>query len=263
MISGANFEALQEPWVVGVLGLLVGSFLNVVIHRVPLRRSIVAPSSQCPQCRTPIRPWDNVPVLSWLLLRGKCRHCSERISARYPAVEALTGGLFFLSAWVVPDPIALAVTLLFAASMIVVTFIDLDHMIIPDSITLPGIVIGLGVAFFGGLVDPTQAIAGMLVGGGGLLAVATAYRAATGRDGLGGGDVKLLGMVGAFLGPVGAFLTIMIGSIAGTLFAVLFVLRSGQGRTAELPFGTFLAPGAVLSMMLGSRIIDAYWGFFS
>jgi leader peptidase (prepilin peptidase)/N-methyltransferase len=123
--------------------------------------------------------------------------------------------------------------------------------------------IGLGAAFLGGAVEPKQAMIGILVGGGGLFAVAVGYRAATGRDGLGGGDVKLLGMIGAFLGPVGAFLTIMIGSIAGTLYACAFLLRRGEGRTAQLPFGTFLAPGAVLALFWGARLVDLYWGLFS
>ncbi len=256
-------QALLNPWVAMVFGLLVGSFLNVVIHRLPRRMSVVRPASHCPKCETPVKPWDNVPVLSWLVLRGRCRRCKEPIPSRYPMIEAITGLLFLVAAAFVTDPLRLALVLAFGCAMIVITFIDLDHMIIPDSITLPGIAIGLAVAFLGGFVDPKQAFVGVLVGGGGLLAVAAGYRAATGRDGLGGGDIKLLGMVGAFLGPSGAFLTIMIGSIAGTLFACVYMLRSGQGRTAQLPFGTFLAPGALMAMFLGPAIIDAYWGLFS
>lgn len=258
-----EWEALLRPGVLALFGLLVGSFLNVVIHRLPRRQSLVFPGSRCPDCATPIRPYDNVPVVSWLLLRGRCRECRARISPRYPLVEGVTSLLFFVAGCLVVEPVALIFVLLFGSAMIVVTFIDLDHMIIPDSITLPGMGVGLAAAFVGSLVDPKQAFAGLLLGGGGLLAVAAAYRAATGRDGLGGGDIKLLGMVGAFLGPVGAFLTIMIGSLAGTAFAVALMLRTGRGRTTELPFGTFLAPGAVLAMLLGSRIVEMYWGFFS
>jgi leader peptidase (prepilin peptidase)/N-methyltransferase len=235
----------------------------VVIHRLPLGISIGTPPSRCPKCSVRIAPWDNVPILSWLLLRGRCRHCRERISMRYPAVEALTAALFAAAGAAPPGAIALPLVLAFVAAMVVVTFVDLDHMIIPDSITLPGMAIGLGAAFLGGAVEPKQAMIGILVGGGGLFAVAVGYRAATGRDGLGGGDVKLLGMIGAFLGPVGAFLTIMIGSIAGTLYACAFLLRRGEGRTAQLPFGTFLAPGAVLALFLGARLVDLYWGLFS
>ncbi|MCA9754091.1 MAG: prepilin peptidase, partial [Gemmatimonadetes bacterium] len=173
-----------------------------------------------------------------------------------------TGLLFAGTAMLVTDPLALGFALAFVAAMVVVTFIDLDHMIIPDVITLPGTLIALGAAFLGAGVEPKQALLGVLVGGGGLFAVAAGYRAATGRDGLGGGDVKLLSLVGAFLGPVGAFLTIMVGSIAGTLYASVFLLRRGAGRTAELPFGTFLAPGAVLVYFFGAQIVRAYLGLF-
>jgi len=262
-VTGPIAETLVRSAVLAGLGLIVGSFLNVVIHRLPRRESLAMPPSHCPACRAPIRPYDNIPVLSWLVLRGRCRHCDVRISPRYPLVELLTGLLFWAASVLVADPLALAFVLLFGCAMIVVTFIDLDHMIIPDAITLPGMAVGVAAAFLGGVVEPRQAILGLVAGGGGLLAVAAAYRAATGRDGLGGGDIKLLGMVGAFLGPVGAFLTIMIGSLAGTAFAVVYMIRSGQGRTAELPFGTFLAPGAVIAMLLGSRIVGAYLGLFS
>jgi leader peptidase (prepilin peptidase)/N-methyltransferase len=262
-VSAETLAVLRHPGVLAVFGALIGSFLNVVIHRVPLRISLSTPPSRCPKCKKPVAPWDNIPIVSWLILRGKCRHCRKVISIRYPLVEAATAGLFALAGATVSNPIALAFTLAFLAAMVVVTFIDLDHMIIPDLITLPGTAIGLAAAFIGAAVEPRQALIGILVGAGGLLAVAMGYRAATGRDGLGGGDVKLLGMVGAFLGPAGAFLTIMIGSFAGTLYACLFLLRAGEGRTAELPFGTFLAPGAVIVLFWGPRIVEVYWGLFS
>jgi len=262
-MSAEQIAVLTHPVFVGVIGAFIGSFLNVVIYRVPRKQSVVHPGSACPKCRKPIRPWDNVPVLSWLLLGGKCRHCRKPIAPRYPAIEGLTAGLFALTAALVRDPVALLLALAFVAAMVVVTFIDLDHMIIPDGITLPGLLIALVVAVLGIGIDPVQALLGALVGGGGLFAVATGYRAATGREGLGGGDIKLLGMVGAFLGPAGAFLTIMIGSMAGTLYASLFLLRRGATRTAELPFGTFLAPGAVLVFFTGAWIVRTYFGLFS
>lgn len=257
-----DLTVLQHPAMLAVLGAIFGSFLNVVIWRVPRKESVWSPGSHCTSCSAPIAPWDNVPVLSWLLLRGKCRRCHARISPRYPAIEALTAALWAVTGLVVHEPLALAFTLAFVSAMIVVTFIDLDHMIIPDQITIPGMAIGLIAAFTGAAVEPRQALVGLLAGGGGLFALATAYRAATGRDGLGGGDIKLLGMVGAFLGPVGAFLTILVGSLAGTLFASFLMLGRGVSRTAELPFGTFLAPGAVLVLFLGARIVRMYWGLF-
>jgi leader peptidase (prepilin peptidase)/N-methyltransferase len=262
-MSAEALAVLRHPACLAVLGAMIGSFLNVVIHRLPRDISLRTPGSRCPKCAVPVAPRDNVPILSWLLLRGRCRHCRERISLRYPGVEALTAALFAGAGAVEPSAIALPLVLAFVAAMVVVTFVDLDHMIIPDSITIPGTAIGVAAAFFGASAEPKQALAGILVGGGGLLAVAIGYRAATGRDGLGGGDVKLLGMVGAFLGPAGAFLTIMIGSLAGTLWACAFLLRKGEGRTAQLPFGTFLAPGAVLVLFYGARLVDLYWGLFS
>lgn len=262
-MSAETLTALRHPAALALFGAVIGSFLNVVIHRLPQRISLKSPPSRCPRCEAPVAPRDNVPILSWLLLRGRCRSCHEPISVRYPVVEGLTAALFAVAGVTVTNPVALPFTLAFVAAMVVVTFIDLDHMIIPDSITIPGTVLGLAAAFLGAAVEPKQAVIGVLVGAGGLLAVAMGYRAATGRDGLGGGDVKLLGMVGAFLGPAGAFLTIMIGSIAGTIYACLFLLRAGEGRTAELPFGTFLAPGAVVVLFLGTWIVDAYWGLFS
>ena len=261
-MSDDTLTILRHPAALALLGAMIGSFLNVVIHRLPLKISLQSPPSRCPKCEARVAPWDNVPIVSWILLGGRCRRCRERISVRYPVVEALTAALFALTGATVTNAVALPFTLAFVAAMVVVTFIDLDHMIIPDSITIPGTVIGLLAAFLGAAVEPKQALIGILVGAGGLLAVALGYRAATGRDGLGGGDVKLLGMVGAFLGPAGAFLTIMIGSLAGTIYACLFLLRSGEGRTAELPFGTFLAPGAVVVLFGGTWLVDAYWGLF-
>jgi len=263
-MSADLLATVRHPGFLAVFGALIGSFLNVVIHRLPRGISLATPRSRCPKCEAPVEPRDNVPILSWLLLRGRCRRCRARISPRYPVVEAATAALFALAGATVRDPVALPFTLAFVAAMVVVTFVDFDHMIIPDSITLPGTAIGLAAAFLGVAAEPKQAMVGILVGAGGLFSVAIGYRAATGRDGLGGGDVKLLGMVGAFLGPAGAFLTILIGSLAGTLYACLFLLRSGKGgRTAELPFGTFLAPGAVLVLFCGAWIVDRYWGLFS
>ncbi len=260
-LAGAAALALH-PAVAGVLGALIGSFLNVVIHRVPRKASIVAPPSACPHCNTRIAAWDNVPILSWMLLRGKCRACKAPISGRYPLVEASTALLFAGCAAAIDDPLLLVFTLPFVAAMVVVTFIDLDHQIIPDAITLPGTALAIAAAFAGWTIPPADALLGAVVGGGSLFLVAWGYRAATGRDGLGGGDVKLLLMVGAFLGPSGAFLTILLGSFAGTLFATLTMRAHGRTRKSELPFGTFLAPGAVLVFFVGPRLLEWYWNLF-
>jgi leader peptidase (prepilin peptidase)/N-methyltransferase len=234
-----------------------------VIWRLPRKESLVTPPSRCTSCGMRLMPWDNVPILSWLVLGGCCRKCHEPISPRYPVVELMTAVLFVVMNAFIASPLTLVVSMAFGCAMIVVMFIDLDHRIIPDGITLPGTVLGLGMAFLGVLAGPREAFLGVLLGGGGLFAVAAGYRAATGRDGLGGGDIKLLAMVGAFLGPSGALLTILLGSVAGTLFACVYMLRTGAGRTAELPFGTFLAPAAVVALLTGARIVESYWGIFS
>jgi leader peptidase (prepilin peptidase)/N-methyltransferase len=256
-------DVLRHPLSLAALGAVVGSFLNVVIWRLPRGESIVRPGSRCPSCGAPVRPWDNVPLLSWALLRARCRGCRAPIPVRYPLVEGLTALLFAGIGLAATSTLALAAALAFAAAMVAITFIDFDHRIIPDVITLPGMAAGVGLAFAGAAVDPRQALLGLVLGAGGLFAVAAGYRAATGRDGLGGGDIKLLGMVGAFLGPGGAFLTILLGSIAGTLFACVYMVRTGAGRTTELPFGTFLAPGAIVALLFGPQLLSSYWGLFS
>jgi leader peptidase (prepilin peptidase)/N-methyltransferase len=249
--------------VLAVFGAVIGSFLNVVIHRLPRGLSLVRPRSRCPQCGCSIAPYDNIPLLSYLILRGRCRGCGVRIPSRYPLVELLTAALFVSCGLLFDEPAALGLALVFTAAMIAVVFIDLEHMIIPNSITLPGVIVGLAAALLGVSIEPVRALAGIVVGGGGLYAVAFGYRVLTGRDGLGGGDVKLLAMVGAFLGPAGAFLTILLGSLAGSIFALAWVGLGRAGRRSELPFGTFLAPGAVVVLFYGSRIVELYWGLVS
>jgi len=243
------------------LGLCFGSFLNVVIHRLPLGISIVMPPSACPSCGHRIRPFDNVPVVSWLALGGRCRDCRTSIPWRYPAVE-LAAGLLVLALAVALGPrAALAPALLFALALLAVAFIDWDHRIIPDEISLGGTVIGLFARGFT-WAGVSEGLVGALAGGGALWFVAWAYRRATGVDGLGGGDVKLALMIGAFLGWPGVFLTIFAAAFAGTIAgAVIVAAQRGNGKTA-LPFGTFLAPAAVLTGVLGPMVWRWYGGLF-
>jgi leader peptidase (prepilin peptidase)/N-methyltransferase len=252
----------MHPLVLGIFGAMIGSFLNVVIYRVPRGMSIVNPPSSCTSCSARIKPWDKVPVLSWIILGGKCRTCKTRISPRYPLIEGATALVFAGCGRFLPDPSLVIPALLFSGAMIAVTFIDLDHRIIPDAITYPGLAIALILSFTGISIDPAHAFWGALAGGGSLFLVAWCYRVVTGRDGLGGGDIKLLAMVGAFLGPVGAALTILFGSLAGTLFAIATMKSSGLGLKSELPFGTFLAPCAVLVLFVGARLFSWYWNLF-
>ncbi|MBD3237880.1 MAG: prepilin peptidase [Candidatus Eisenbacteria bacterium] len=244
-----------------VIGLCLGSFVNVVIHRLPRGASLAGPRSRCPQCGATIAWYDNIPLLSYVLLRGRCRRCRHGISWRYPIVELLGGlltvGTVLQAEWMgVGWGVGLA-RLLFALALLAVIFIDLDLQIIPDWITLPGIAAGLLSAAWGplGLVD---ALLGVLVGAGALLLLALGYRAATGRDGLGMGDVKLMAMVGAFLGWQGASATLLLGSLAGSAVGVALVLRGRGTRRTALPFGTFLAPAAWVVLFLGSVLWSWY-----
>jgi len=241
------------------LGLILGSFLNVVIHRLPLGLSVVRPRSRCPRCQTPIAPWDNIPVLSFLFLRGRCRHCRASISPRYPLVEILGAACVWLAACTSASPAAAALRAVLLLALLAVAWIDFDHHIIPDVISLPGIVLGLAFSPAIG-VSRTDALAGAAVGAGALYLAGFSYRLLRGASGMGLGDVKLGGMLGAFLGWKGALLTIILGSFLGSLAGIgLMLARKGTGRTA-LPFGSFLAPAGAVVLLFGPRLWDLYLG---
>ena len=241
-----------------VAGLVLGSFLNVCIRRLPAGESIVRPGSHCPGCKTAIRPYDNIPVISYALLRGRCRACGQRISLRYPFVEVLTGIAMVMLVRHFGLTAPLPVYAAFLAALIVITFIDLDYQIIPDVISLPGIVVGLVCAAAGFGPSLGASLAGLLLGGGFLYAVAAGYELATGREGMGGGDIKLLAMIGTFLGWSGVLTTLLIASFSGAVAGgVLIVLKRGDGRS-PIPFGPFLAAGATFALFLGNRAIDWY-----
>lgn len=262
-----------------LVGLAIGSFLNVCIHRIPAGQSIVWPGSRCPTCAAPIAWYDNVPLVSWLRLGGRCRACHEPIAVRYPVVEALTGGLavlslarFGLTPWA-------GVAFAFSCAMLVVSIVDLDEGIIPDVISLPGILVGLGAsALVPGGVGLWDAFAGACLGGGLLWAVAAAYQRAAGIEGLGFGDVKLLAMIGAFLGWQSIPAVLLIASITGSLGGIAIVLsRRGRARARRvlwslgpaalfrhfrrtpLPFGPFLALGAVAALYIPDLALPWTW----
>jgi leader peptidase (prepilin peptidase)/N-methyltransferase len=246
--------------VVFIFGALMGSFLNVCIHRLPIGESVVFPASHCPHCQQAIQPYDNVPILSFLFLRGRCRGCGAAISARYPVVETLTG----LAAVAVVCAAGLTAHALlafaFVCALIVITFVDVDYQIIPDAISLPGIGVGFAAALVLGQPSWTASLAGILLGGGLLWGVAQGYHWLTGREGMGGGDIKLLAMIGAFLGWQAVPVTLMIASLAGTAVGVaLMVLQRRDGRTA-IPFGPFLAVGATCALFWGDALIAWYLG---
>ncbi|HEY2389411.1 MAG TPA: A24 family peptidase [Candidatus Binatia bacterium] len=241
-------------------GAIVGSFLNVCIVRLPEERSIVRPPSHCPGCHRDIAWYDNVPVLSYLVLRGHCRSCGIRISPLYPVVELLTGALA-VALWMrLGLSLAFAGYFVFAAALVTITFIDLDHRIIPDVISLPGIAVGLAVSLVSPLVSPLDAVLGALAGGGILLAVAFGYQAIRGQEGMGGGDIKLLAMIGAFLGWRSVFLTLMVASMIGSLIGIALMLYQRADTKLAIPFGPFLAGGALVSLFFGDRILAFYFG---
>lgn len=243
------------------LGLAVGSFLNVCIHRIPLGGSVVSPASRCPGCGYQLRWFDNIPVVSWVVLRGRCRSCSTAISIRYPIVELVTMGVFLMHWWVFGWTLLMAVRLVFACTLIVLFAIDLEHHLLPNVITLPGIAAGLIVSL---VVPPgvRDAALGTLLGGGVLWLIGEAYYRYAGQEGMGGGDVKMLGMVGAFLGWKLVLVTLVLSSVTGSVVGLLVItLRRGDMKYA-LPYGTFLALGGLAASLVGDQIVAWYVGMY-
>jgi len=241
-------------------GAIIGSFLNVCIARLPDGRSVVRPPSHCPKCQSFLAWYENIPILSYLFLAGRCRTCRVRISAIYPAVEVLTGALAVALFLRLGPTLAFAGYFAFAAALVVITFIDLDHQIIPDVISLPGIVVGLAFSLVSPLVTPFDALVGALAGGGTLLAVAWLYKTFRGQEGMGGGDIKLLAMIGAFLGWKSIFVTLFVGSVIGSIIGVIVMLYEGADTKLAIPFGPFLAGGALVYLFWGDRILAFYFG---
>lgn len=241
-----------------IFGAVVGSFLNVCIYRLPAEKSIVFPPSACPSCGNRIRWYDNLPIISFLLLRARCRACRTPISWRYPLVEALNGLLTLLLFLKFGPSLTFLAFFLLCSSLVVITFIDLDHQIIPDSISLPGIVLGFIFSFLLPWNGWLNSLLGIVAGGGSLLLVAWLYEKLTGKEGMGGGDIKLLAMMGAFLGWRSVPFIIFAASLVGSVIGVsLMLLQKKDGKLA-IPFGPFLAFGAVLYIFYGRQIIHWY-----
>jgi leader peptidase (prepilin peptidase) / N-methyltransferase len=238
-------------------GAVVGSFLNVCIYRLPKKESVVFPPSHCQNCDYQIRWYDNVPVISYLALRGQCRRCGERISPQYPLVELLNGVLAVSLFLKYGLGLGSAILFIFCSALVVITFIDLEHQIIPDSITLPGIVIGFILSFFTP-VGWLNSLIGILAGGGTLLLIAEAYSFLTKKEGMGGGDVKLLAMMGAFLGWHAVIFIIFIGSLLGSVIGISVLMAQKKDSSQPIPFGPFLAAAAVIYIFFGPRLIFWY-----
>jgi leader peptidase (prepilin peptidase)/N-methyltransferase len=233
-------------------GASIGSFANVCIARIPRQLSIVKPPSHCPKCKTPLKVLDNIPLLSFILLKGRCRTCQKNISLRYPMVELLTGLLYFSLYIKFEFPVFLIFALL-ATALVIIAFIDIDYQIIPNIITFPGIPLGLISTYFFLPHSILNAIIGLLGGGGLLLLMAIIY-----PGGMGGGDIKMVAMLGAFLGWQKVFLTIFIGSLIGSIIGIALMLIKKWGRKTKIPFGPYLALGALLSIFFGDALIEYY-----
>jgi leader peptidase (prepilin peptidase) / N-methyltransferase len=244
--------------VVALFGAVIGSFLNVCIYRLPRHESIVWPGSRCPSCGGAIAWYDNIPLLSYLLLRGRCRNCRVPITMRYPLIEGANAAGYVTILWFFGESWTSVLYCVLFSALLVVTGTDLTHKIIPNVVTVPGIVLGLFGAATVLPVGPVNAFLGVVVGGGILWALAWASPYLFGKEGMGGGDIKLLAMIGAFLGWKPALLTIMIGSLTGSVIGISLIAFRFMKRDEYIPFGPFLVLGAVISMFFAQPLVDWY-----
>jgi leader peptidase (prepilin peptidase)/N-methyltransferase len=241
-----------------IFGALMGSFLNVCILRLPQEESIITPGSHCPQCKKPIKFYDNIPLVSYLLLRGRCRYCHSPISIQYPLVEGITALSSLILFLKFGPTLSYLFYFSFVSALIVITLIDLYHQIIPDVISLPGIGVGILASLFIPQITLLNSLIGILLGGGSLFLVATIYQWLFKREGMGGGDVKLLAMIGAFLGWKAVILTILLGSLLGSISGIIIMVSKGKDFKYAIPFGPFLSLGAVIALFYGENIIRWY-----
>jgi leader peptidase (prepilin peptidase)/N-methyltransferase len=238
-----------------IFGAVVGSFFNVCIFRLPAETSIVKPRSQCPYCKHPIRNCDNIPLVSFILLRGKCRDCGGKISWRYPLVELITAALALLLFLKFGLTLKFLIFFIFTSVLIVITFIDLDHQIIPDIITLPGIPIFFLAAIFLVKITWLEALLGLLIGGGVLFTIAFVYELISKREGMGGGDIKLLAMIGGFLGWKSLMFVLLFSSFSGAIVGITAMIIKKQDMKYAVPFGPFLSAAAVAYLFWGDAFM--------
>ncbi len=255
--------------VVFIFGAIIGSFLNVCIYRLPRDESIVRPASRCTSCGRPIRFYDNIPIVSYVLLMGRCRYCGSRLSFRYPAIELLNAVLYLLvlKRFGIASPWVLLAYFVFISALIVIFFIDIDYQIIPDGITLPGIplAIVLGSTILPDPFSPYELLGlktsfiGFLAGGGFFYSVAVLGKAVFKKDAMGGGDIKMMAMVGGLLGWKGVILTTFLGSLFGSIIGILLILIKGKEWGSRIPFGPYLATGALITLFFGQDIFRWYF----
>jgi leader peptidase (prepilin peptidase)/N-methyltransferase len=262
MSMDLSVSTFQQILVFG-MGCCIGSFLNVVIYRLPQRKSLVHPGSHCPHCGNAIAFYDNIPLLSYVMLMGKCRHCRASISPRYPAVEAIVGLLalvLFMRYGFEPQ---FFIEFVLVSLLLSIAFIDLDTFLIPDVLSVTGVALGFATSFISPRLSWIDSLLGVLIGGGFLYLIAVGYQYLRHQDGLGGGDIKLLGMIGAFLGVPGVVLTALLASVVGAVVGLVVISRSGEGMKTMIPFGPFLSMGALIYTIWGESFLRWYLGLMN
>ncbi|GAH20399.1 unnamed protein product [marine sediment metagenome] len=244
-----------------ILGLIVGSFSNVCIYRIPRNESIIYPASHCPKCRSNISPKDNIPLLSYILLKGRCRNCKSKISIQYPVVELLTGLIYLIIYLVYGLSIQTLIYIILSSALIIIAFIDLNEQIVPDVISLPGIVIGFILSFFIPYISFINSALGVLVGGGIILIIGLGGSVIFKKEAMGGGDVKLAAMIGAFLGWRYIIISLFLGFFLGALAGIFLIMSKIKSREDVVPFGPFIVLGSFITLFWGEKIISWYIGF--
>jgi len=244
-----------------ILGLIVGSFSNVCIYRIPRNESIIYPASHCPKCRSKIKPFDNIPLLSYILLKGRCCNCKSKISLQYPIVEFLTG-LTYLTIYLIYGlSIQSLIYIILSSALIIIAFIDLNEQIVPDVISLPGIAIGFIISFFVPYISFINSALGILAGGGIILVIAMGGSAIFKKEAMGGGDVKLAAMIGAFLGWKYIIISLFLGFFTGALAGIFLIMAKIKKKEDAVPFGPFIILGSFITFLWGEQIISWYLGF--
>jgi len=241
-----------------ILGLIVGSFSNVCIYRIPRNESVIYPASHCPKCHSPIKPVDNIPLLSYILLKGRCRNCGGKISIQYPVVEFLTGIIYVLIFLIYGLSIQTLIYIILSSALIIIAFIDLNEQIVPDVISLPGIGAGLILSFFVPYISFINSALGVVVGGGIILVIGLAGSVIFKKEAMGGGDVKLAAMIGAFLGWKYTIISLFLGFFLGALAGIFLILSKIKSREDMVPFGPFIALGSIIILLWGEKIITWY-----
>jgi len=244
-----------------ILGLIVGSFSNVCIYRIPRNESIIYPASHCPKCRSNISPKDNIPLLSYILLKGRCRNCKSKISIQYPIVELLTGLIYLIVYLTYGLSVQTLIYIILSSALIIIAFIDLNEQIVPDVISLPGIVIGFIISFFIPYISFINSALGILVGGGIILIIGLAGSLIFKKEAMGGGDVKLAAMLGAFLGWRYIVISLFLGFFLGALAGIFLIISKIKSREDTVPFGPFIVLGSFITLFWGEKIISWYIGF--